>query len=172
MAYRFLTLNQVFRCNRGMDWRTCLVVCRCSYWCYIGVHYFSFWALFIFCRGRILGYARVRVYIRGFALVDYGDESIWSCETGTISIISGIVLALSRNRGSLLAFVCFVLQTAAQETSPEALKDPVKSHLDKLLNLLIIGLICLLMHSKHKKVSHKAHRKSYWRSYPPLRNVN
>ena len=74
---------------------------------------------------------------------------------GAVALLAGIALALSRDRGSLAALFSFALQIVTEENGLLERRSDRRSHAMNWLLLLIVGLTCLLMHSKQKSVVHR-----------------
>ena len=72
-------------------------------------------------------------------------------------MIAGTVLALTRDRGSLFAFACIVVQTLTEESGFSQADDMVNRRSATIgwLDLLICGITCILMDVKKKPVVHR-----------------
>lgn len=76
---------------------------------------------------------------------------------GILMVMAGMVLTLTRSQGQLVAFSCFAFQTVTLESTSstgDASDSEKRSTAINYLKLLILGLTCLLMHSKRQPVKH------------------
>ena len=76
-----------------------------------------------------------------------------------MAILSGMALILTRDQGSMMAFACFATEALLGKSDTEGDNfESMRAKAVDFLTVIVIGLTCVLLHTKRKPTSHRGHR--------------